>query len=838
MKIKNLSIGIMFSLERLNNQLKLIKKYPLTVIEAPMGYGKTTAIKEYLKHVDASVLWQTVYDEYTNNFWYDFCMLFMDKDQRLAKKLLDLSLPNDSVSRELALSYLLSLMDHHLTFLVFDDYHFVVHPEIHSFITFLIKKEIAHLHIIIMARLVRLEQLEELKLKDYAHHLTKEDFELKSGEIIQYYRECGILLNNQEVDTIHRYSEGWISALYLLMLDMVKVEKGEEKREQKITLQVEPLLSIYALVDQAIYQKLPAILKEFLLCVCHFDHFSLEQAVYMWGDEAPTLLEDILSRNVFVAYNLREKSYHIHNILRSFLLEQLDKKDQQFKKNIYHRSAIWYEKKKDYYHAMCELFQSDDFDKLLHLVERDKTTSMTTETASQFFLFFDSCPIATKAKHPMALLMYALYLFTLNDFPRFEAICSEFEVLVLKNTDLPKDEKDQYQGEYEIIQSFTKYNDISEMYPHYERAVNLLTRPSLCMPKDGSWTMGSPSVLCLFYRKPGSLRSLVHNIRQALPLYYKLTEKNGYGGEYALSAERYYLQGDFLSAQIEGQKALVMGSELPSTGVYLCAYFIKIRVSLALGDFSDIPTYLQQLKEDTLINQDNQFVYMVDMVNAYVYSQLGEISKVPRWIQNGEIFTDRIFFHGKPFLNCVYGRVLLIEGSYVELIGISEYFISTSSIFPNLVGLIYTHIYLAAANMRLFREKEAKLALLTALELALEDSLYMPFVENCDFILSLLQDVGCEERYKQDIRHIIGLYEQYKVAILNIHHENYDDPTIKLTDREKEIIRLAVKGLTNKEIGATLFISPNTVKSQLKSIFEKLEINSRSLLANYVDKLK
>jgi DNA-binding NarL/FixJ family response regulator len=37
-------------------------------------------------------------------------------------------------------------------------------------------------------------------------------------------------------------------------------------------------------------------------------------------------------------------------------------------------------------------------------------------------------------------------------------------------------------------------------------------------------------------------------------------------------------------------------------------------------------------------------------------------------------------------------------------------------------------------------------------------------------------------------------------------------------------------GKTNKEIGARLFISENTVKKQLKSIFNKLGVNSRALL--------
>ena len=53
---------------------------------------------------------------------------------------------------------------------------------------------------------------------------------------------------------------------------------------------------------------------------------------------------------------------------------------------------------------------------------------------------------------------------------------------------------------------------------------------------------------------------------------------------------------------------------------------------------------------------------------------------------------------------------------------------------------------------------------------------------------------------------------------------------IALTERENEIARLAALGLSNKEIGKRLYISENTVKTQLKSVFTKLGINSRTLL--------
>ncbi|MFN2198249.1 MAG: response regulator [Anaerolineales bacterium] len=49
-----------------------------------------------------------------------------------------------------------------------------------------------------------------------------------------------------------------------------------------------------------------------------------------------------------------------------------------------------------------------------------------------------------------------------------------------------------------------------------------------------------------------------------------------------------------------------------------------------------------------------------------------------------------------------------------------------------------------------------------------------------------------------------------------------------LTGREKEVLDFVARGLTNKEIAQRLFVSTNTVKKHLKSIFEKLEVNNRA----------
>ncbi len=64
-------------------------------------------------------------------------------------------------------------------------------------------------------------------------------------------------------------------------------------------------------------------------------------------------------------------------------------------------------------------------------------------------------------------------------------------------------------------------------------------------------------------------------------------------------------------------------------------------------------------------------------------------------------------------------------------------------------------------------------------------------------------------------------------------NENPSSSNEKLTDREKDVLKLLLRGLANKEVADQLSISPHTVVSHRKNIIEKTGIKSLSGLAVY-----
>jgi DNA-binding NarL/FixJ family response regulator len=57
---------------------------------------------------------------------------------------------------------------------------------------------------------------------------------------------------------------------------------------------------------------------------------------------------------------------------------------------------------------------------------------------------------------------------------------------------------------------------------------------------------------------------------------------------------------------------------------------------------------------------------------------------------------------------------------------------------------------------------------------------------------------------------------------------HFTDRAPSLTQREREVLRLLADGLANEEIGKTLHISPETVRTHVRKAMGKLEADTRT----------
>jgi LuxR family maltose regulon positive regulatory protein len=89
-------------------------------------------------------------------------------------------------------------------------------------------------------------------------------------------------------------------------------------------------------------------------------------------------------------------------------------------------------------------------------------------------------------------------------------------------------------------------------------------------------------------------------------------------------------------------------------------------------------------------------------------------------------------------------------------------------------------------------------------------------LEQAEAILARLADPGSVPGFAREVRERLATPARRTAA--------YGE---ELTEREMVVLRLAAAGLTQRETGAQLYLSSNTVKTHLSRIYRKLGASSR-----------
>lgn len=73
-----------------------------------------------------------------------------------------------------------------------------------------------------------------------------------------------------------------------------------------------------------------------------------------------------------------------------------------------------------------------------------------------------------------------------------------------------------------------------------------------------------------------------------------------------------------------------------------------------------------------------------------------------------------------------------------------------------------------------------------------------------------------------------------RMVVTSFRQSNYNPELEKLSAREKDILDLLSKGLRYKEIADRLFLSTETVRTHIRNIYTKLQVNSRTDALNKI----
>ena len=817
--------------DRLKSALAAIEPHPLTIVEAPMGYGKTVAVREHLRRARLKTIWVAVLGAGPEIFWRDFCRAleraFSESGETLAA-LRSLGYPHDRVKAEAARELLLGLDFRTAAALVVDDFHLLADPGPEGRNGFGVLAELLArsapegFHLVLITRDDYAGSRELLSLKGLLHLISRGDLALTADEIRAYYRLGGQILTPAEARRLQADTQGWISALHLNLLAR---RQGGTPGDSS---------AVNALVEREVLAALSPPARELLIRLHPLERFTLDQAESLGLPETGRALDELRRRNSFLNYNDDDRTYALHSLVRQVVEKKFAALPLPVRRDTHRRLADGLARDGQAVAAIEHYQAAGQFERALEVLESDLSGNLVTEKAGFFVEFFKECPPDILENHLPAVFKFALAAFSSGDFASFGGQMAWLgQRLAARPEDDP--EADAWRGELELLKSLAAYNDIAAMSRHHRRANALLKRPTRLFRPDSPWTLGSPSVLYMFHRRSGELAEELRLMHECLPHYYTLADGHGSGGEYLMEAEARYMSGDFDQAAVAVHRAEAMAVDREQRGNILCAEFLRLRLALMRGDYPQAENLLRRMRRDIREKRNFFLLHTVDLVRGHLLSVLGRLEGLPEWLLRGQGGDKRLYSFAGGYYYLIYGRVLLVDGRPAEALGLFAWLMEVGIFEKNLMFGLYGLIYTAAARCLLDNPREAAEALSEALRLALPDRLYLPFVENWDYLAPIVRTLKSKD-FKNgldSVRSLAALWEKRKNGILARHFSPEKPP---LTAREEELVRLALEGRKYREIAEILFLAPTTVKKAFVKIYGKLGLTSRQELRDFYRK--
>jgi len=401
---------------------------------------------------------------------------------------------------------------------------------------------------------------------------------------------------------------------------------------------------------------------------------------------------------------------------------------------------------------------------------------------------------------------------------------------VITADNLTEKEKTEFKGEYHMLLGYLSYNDIVKIAKHQKNAARYLTHATAIEERRGCWTYGSPSVIHMFYREPGTLDTLTKRLYESRDIYYKLTDSNGRGCEYILDAEREFFRDNLDKAEILSYKAFNVAKKYNQKGILIDSQFLQARIAMLTGKTEKGLDALRSLRD--LAYDGEQMVYLdsADLCKAFIYATFNQLKPIDKWILSGDFSRLNIYEPTMNFLYTVYGRVLLDQNENSRLLGMMDFFFDAAEKANNLMTVLYMHIYSAVAYSRMSMNEHAAECIEKAINIAEADRLYIPFVENGKDLFNSGDFDAHLGDGKEFFDRCESIYRKYEKNLSIFLKEDDGSPLNLLTKREQEITHLVTEGMTNMEIARELNVAEITVKKSLSNIYSKLGVSNRTSL--------
>lgn len=797
---------------------------PLIMVVAPMGFGKTTAVQEFLRGFGGKQIWLPFGQNEVDAVWIwnRFCDKFDEAGYDFAATLRKAGLPENQYQ----VRTIQTIMQNAFAepcYIVLDDFHECENEKIARFVESIAYAKIPNLHIFVLSRTYPAINYDELWMKNICLLIGQSSLAFERQEIREFFAMNKITLNQEEEDEIYQYTEGWMSAVYLVLMDYL--QNGSFHNYGGIN----------NLVKNYIYGRISEEGKKMLMLLSPLDEFTVNQAVYITQMEACSTMIPHLSVSIgFLKYNPNTGCYSIHDVLRAVVSSELEL-SQIDRKALYNRIADWYEKEKSNIYAVKYYEKAGNTQQIFELIKRCKCAVLFERAPVVMETFFAGLLKEEALAHPLAYLPYLWEMILRTDITRcWDAIEEAREYYTVHTCEeLPKN---QILGELYLVQWNLEFNDLDKMTECAIKASELLdNKRSTIFCSNFILTFGAPETLFLYHRKPGELKRMVELEKRYTQYYMRLLNGVDSGWDFLFEAEYLYTTGSVEEAEKLSDLVCEKSVIRRQGCIIISSYFLKLRCQIFLGrkeKFEELADQLRELMEEE-INNTIRMDY--DIAMGYLYGCLGQTEKISSWLFDFDLENCNRIIRSVRGCCVVYGMVLIKNQEWVRLEVLADEMSVPYSVSAHIYVQIYAQIYYTISAYHLYGKEAAVDQLKKGLAIAKEDSVKMPFVDYAAHIQFLLKELKEEDAFAEEIVRLGEMKERGAKAI-GIGMEVKSAPAA-LTDREMELMLLVAKGYKNTEIGSQMNIALVTVEKKLTSVYRKLEVTNRtaalSLLYEY-----
>jgi LuxR family maltose regulon positive regulatory protein len=358
---------------RLKSRLAAIVDYPLIVVHAGTGYGKSTTLSALTDMVDL-LCWYTITEPDRDPLLFLahlVCAFERQAPSWCEPVLRPLEKSGGQVAPE-ALTPLLNNLTSELdseAVLVLDDYHLVAEvSEIAALVERLVDYIPPRLHIVISSRQVPpLAALNRWRVKGDLLTIGQADLAFTADEIELLFREqYGHPISPQQARALATETEGWAIALQMVWQSL---ESGAVPNLDGILGQLPSTLeALFDYLAQDVLARLSPEMQHFLLTTSILRQMDGPACDYLLATQGSSAtLRQLCEGGLFVV-SMGEEVYRYHRLFHDFLLAQLDQDASQGP--ILHRQAA------DYHHqaghpeeTVYHLLEAQDFTQAARLIE-------------------------------------------------------------------------------------------------------------------------------------------------------------------------------------------------------------------------------------------------------------------------------------------------------------------------------------------------------------------------------------------------------------------------------------------------------------------------------------